>query len=135
MWIHNTSLIKSFSLVKCPIHNPEKLHRSDRIRISDPGIRKKYKSGFVQYWTVLIACSVCVFSLAQEWTDNKKALLEFMWAAHMGIKGMVSTAHMGIKGMVSTAHMDIKGMVSTAHRGIKGMVSTAHKGNQEHGEC
>ena len=59
MWIHNTSLIKSFSLVKCPIHNPEKLLRSDRIRISDPGIRKKYKSGFVQYWTVLIACSVC----------------------------------------------------------------------------
>ncbi len=28
-------------------------------------------------------------SLPQEWEDNKKALLEFAWATHMGIKGMV----------------------------------------------
>jgi hypothetical protein len=28
-------------------------------------------------------------SLPQEWADNKKALLEFAWATHMGIKGMV----------------------------------------------
>jgi hypothetical protein len=35
-------------------------------------------------------------SLAQEWEDNKKSLLEFAWAAHMGIKGMVGWGSLGI---------------------------------------
>ena len=30
------------------------------------------------------------FSLAQEWKDNKEALLEYIWATHYGVKGMVS---------------------------------------------
>ena len=30
-----------------------------------------------------------VFSLAGEWNDNKKSLLEFIWAAHWGVKGVV----------------------------------------------
>ena len=29
-------------------------------------------------------------SLAQEWADNKDALLEYIWATHYGVKGMVS---------------------------------------------
>merc|ERR1711893_63806 len=29
-------------------------------------------------------------SLAGEWSDNKKSLLEFIWAAHWGVKGVVS---------------------------------------------
>ena len=29
------------------------------------------------------------FSLAGEWNDNKKSLLEFIWAAHWGVKGVV----------------------------------------------
>ena len=29
-------------------------------------------------------------SLEGEWKDNKASLMEFMWAAHRGIKGMVT---------------------------------------------
>ena len=29
-------------------------------------------------------------SLKQEWEDNKKSLIEFIWTAHRGIKGVVS---------------------------------------------
>ena len=32
----------------------------------------------------------CYFSLEGEWVDNKASLMEFMWAAHRGVKGMVS---------------------------------------------
>lgn len=30
------------------------------------------------------------FSLQGEWEDNKKSLIEFIWTAHSGLKGMVS---------------------------------------------
>jgi len=33
--------------------------------------------------------------LKQEWEDNKKALMEFMWMAHMGVKGTVTDAETG----------------------------------------
>lgn len=41
-------------------------------------------------------------SLSQEWADNKKSLMEFAWAAHMGIKGMITDAgtQKGIAGAV-----------------------------------
>jgi len=41
-------------------------------------------------------------SLPQEWADNKKSLLEFAWATHMGIKGMITEAgtQMGIEGAI-----------------------------------
>ena len=41
-------------------------------------------------------------SLKQEWEDNKQSLIEFMWATHMGIKGVVtdSLTHKGIAGAV-----------------------------------
>ena len=29
-------------------------------------------------------------SLKQEWEDNKKSLIEFMWSAHMGVKGIIT---------------------------------------------
>ena len=29
-------------------------------------------------------------SLEGEWLDNKASLMEFMWAVHRGVKGMVS---------------------------------------------
>ena len=29
-------------------------------------------------------------SLKGEWEDNKKSLLEFIWTAHWGVKGVVS---------------------------------------------
>jgi len=35
-------------------------------------------------------------SLSQEWEDNKAALLEFIWAAHMGVKGMIRDAMTGL---------------------------------------
>jgi len=34
-------------------------------------------------------------SLKGEWEDNKKSLLEFIWAAHMGIKGMITDCMSG----------------------------------------
>jgi len=34
-------------------------------------------------------------TLKQEWEDNKKALMEFMWMAHMGVKGTVTDAETG----------------------------------------
>lgn len=33
--------------------------------------------------------------LKQEWEDNKKAMMEFMWMAHMGVKGTVTEAESG----------------------------------------
>lgn len=36
--------------------------------------------------------------LKQEWEDNKDSLIEFMWMAHMGVKGTVTDAESG-KGM------------------------------------
>jgi hypothetical protein len=33
--------------------------------------------------------------LKQEWEDNKKALMEFMWMAHMGVKGTVTEVESG----------------------------------------
>merc|ERR1711936_1253354 len=35
-------------------------------------------------------------SLSQEWDDNKAALLEFIWAAHMGVKGLIRDAVTGL---------------------------------------
>lgn len=34
-------------------------------------------------------------SLKQEWEDNKKSLIEFIWTAHMGIKGVIRHAVTG----------------------------------------
>jgi len=34
-------------------------------------------------------------SLAQEWKDNKEALLEYIWATHYGVKGMIRDAQTG----------------------------------------
>jgi len=34
-------------------------------------------------------------SLAQEWDDNKAALLEYIWATHYGVKGMIRDADTG----------------------------------------
>merc|ERR1712038_2103348 len=34
-------------------------------------------------------------TLKQEWEDNKKSLMEFMWMAHMGVKGTVTDAETG----------------------------------------
>merc|ERR550532_1903900 len=34
-------------------------------------------------------------SLAQEWADNKDALLEYIWATHYGVKGMIRDAATG----------------------------------------
>merc|ERR1719245_892219 len=34
-------------------------------------------------------------SLKSEWEDNKRALMEFIWTAHLGIKGMVTDAATG----------------------------------------
>eukprot|EP00088_Acartia_fossae_P068856 TRINITY_DN882_c0_g1_i11.p1 TRINITY_DN882_c0_g1~~TRINITY_DN882_c0_g1_i11.p1 ORF type:complete len:482 (-),score=164.53 TRINITY_DN882_c0_g1_i11:530-1975(-) len=34
-------------------------------------------------------------SLKQEWEDNKKSLIEFIWTAHMGIKGVIRNAATG----------------------------------------
>merc|ERR1719382_1006317 len=34
-------------------------------------------------------------SLKTEWEDNKKSMLEFMWAAHWGVKGVVRDANTG----------------------------------------
>merc|ERR1711988_1961019 len=34
-------------------------------------------------------------SLSGEWADNKKSLLEFIWAAHWGIKGVIRDANSG----------------------------------------
>jgi len=34
-------------------------------------------------------------SLKQEWEDNKKSLIEFIWTAHMGIKGVIRNAVTG----------------------------------------
>merc|ERR1712038_1492927 len=33
--------------------------------------------------------------LEQEWNDNEKALIDFMWLAHMGVKGLVTDAETG----------------------------------------
>eukprot|EP00092_Neocalanus_flemingeri_P035502 GFUD01038635.1.p1 GENE.GFUD01038635.1~~GFUD01038635.1.p1 ORF type:complete len:478 (+),score=118.25 GFUD01038635.1:214-1647(+) len=35
-------------------------------------------------------------SLSQEWDDNKAALLEYIWAAHYGVKGMIRDAVTGL---------------------------------------
>jgi hypothetical protein len=44
--------------------------------------------------------------LEQEWNDNKKALLEFMWQVHSGIKGVV---HDSITGKpISNAVVHVK---------------------------
>jgi len=44
-------------------------------------------------------------SLEQEWKDNKKSLMEFIWAAHWGVKGMVRDGQTG-KGIAgATIHV------------------------------
>jgi hypothetical protein len=35
-------------------------------------------------------------SLKQEWEDNKKSLIEFIWTAHMGIKGVIRNSATGV---------------------------------------
>ena len=40
-------------------------------------------------YTALKKMLVC--SVKTEWEDNKRSLLEYIWTAHMGIKGMVRT--------------------------------------------
>jgi len=35
-------------------------------------------------------------SLSGEWEDNKEAMLEFIWAAHFGVKGMIRDAMTGL---------------------------------------
>ena len=45
------------------------------------------------------------FSLAQEWEDNKKSLLEFIWAAHWGVKGVVRDSLTGDGIGAATVHV------------------------------
>jgi hypothetical protein len=52
-------------------------------------------------------------TLKKEWDDNKKALMEFMWMAHMGIKGTVSDEETG-KG-ISNAVIHAKNITRHGH--------------------
>jgi len=49
--------------------------------------------------------------LEQEWNDNKVALVEYLWAAHMGIKGMIRDANTG-KG-ISGATVHVRNITRT----------------------
>merc|ERR1719373_1494049 len=44
-------------------------------------------------------------SLSGEWADNKKSLLEFIWAAHWGIKGVVRDSLTGDGIAAATVHV------------------------------
>ena len=46
-------------------------------------------SGMVPYLEYMIKKHFFL-SLKGEWEDNRKSLLEFIWAAHWGVKGVVS---------------------------------------------
>lgn len=71
-------------------------------------------------------------TLRKEWDDNKKALIEFMWMAHMGIKGTVTDEETG-KG-ISNAVIHAKNITrfGKAHRrsdDIDHDVTSVHDGD------
>merc|ERR1712141_389247 len=71
-------------------------------------------------------------TLKQEWEDNKKALMEFMWMAHMGVKGTVTDAETGKA--IPNALIQVKNVtrIGKGHRRsdlINHDVTTVHDGD------
>jgi len=50
-------------------------------------------------------------SLAQEWADNKESLLEYIWATHYGVKGMIRDAASGLG--VGAAQIHVRNITRT----------------------
>jgi hypothetical protein len=70
--------------------------------------------------------------LKQEWEDNKKALMEFIWMAHMGVKGTVTDAETGKAIANAVIHAkNVTRMVTGQRRGddIDHDVTSVHDGD------
>jgi len=70
--------------------------------------------------------------LEQEWEDNKKALMEFMWMAHMGVKGTVTDAASGKavpNALIQVKNVTRIGRVQRRSDLINHDVTTVHDGD------
>lgn len=70
--------------------------------------------------------------LESEWNDNKKSLIEFMWMAHSGVKGVIHDAETGkpIRGaQIRAKNITRIGKVSRKDSYIKHDVTSAEKGD------